>query len=97
MPKGYWIAHIDVTDAEPYKGYIPLSTAAIQAFGGKPLVRGGANELKEGSAGGRHVVVEFPSYEQAKACYESEQYQEALKIRAANAVSQFVIVEGHDG
>lgn len=97
MPKGYWIAHIDVTDAEAYKGYVPLSTATLQAFGGKPLVRGGANEIKEGQAGPRHVVVEFPSYEQALAAYNSGQYQEALKIRTANAISQFIIVEGHDG
>ena len=94
MPKGYWIAHIDVTDAENYLQYMALSTAAIRAFGGIPIVRGGPAEVMEGAMRGRHIVVEFPSIEIARECYQSEQYQEAKALRNAYADSDLVIVEG---
>ena len=94
MAKGYWIAHIDVTDAENYPQYMALSTAAIQAFGGTPIVRGGPAEVMEGAIRGRNIVIEFPSIEKARECYESEQYQKARALRNAYADSDLVIVEG---
>ena len=35
MVKGYVIANVDVTDPEKYADYRPLSTKAMEAFGGK--------------------------------------------------------------
>jgi uncharacterized protein (DUF1330 family) len=96
MAKGYWIVHVDVTDAEAYKTYVPLSSAAVAAHGGRFLVRGGQGHTVEGDLGARHVVVEFPSLEAAQAAYRSPEYAKALPIRQANAVSNVVIVEGVD-
>lgn len=95
MPKGYWIAHITVKDAEAYKEYIALDTPVVAEYGGTFLVRGGQNETPEGAMLDRHVVIEFPDYETARACYHSDAYQKAAAIRRATADSQIVIVEGH--
>ncbi|NRA99248.1 MAG: DUF1330 domain-containing protein [Rhodobacteraceae bacterium] len=94
MPKGYWIAHITVTDPESYPEYVARDTPIIEGMGGTFIVRGGTAELREGSTQQRHVVVEFPSFEMAKAAYESEEYQEVAKIRYAAAESTFILVEG---
>ena len=94
MPKGYWIAHITVTDPEAYKDYVRLDTPVVERFGGRFLVRGGQATVPESAMYERHVVVEFPDYATARACYDSPDYQQAAKIRQASAQSQIVIVEG---
>ena len=94
MPKGYWIAHIDVTDMEAYKAYIPLSTAAIAAHGGRFLARGGEATHVEGQLRARHAVIEFPSYADALSCYHSDAYAEARAIRQSASLAEVVVVEG---
>lgn len=94
MPKGYWIAHITVTNPEAYAEYIRLDTPLVDRFGGRFIVRGGRSEVPEAAMKERHVVVEFPDYDTALACYRSEDYQRAAAIRRANAQSEIVIVEG---
>ena len=39
--KGYWIAHVDVTDPEGYKPYQAANATAFGKFGARFLVRGG--------------------------------------------------------
>lgn len=92
--KGYWIAVVDVADAENYARYVAATRPAFEAYGAKPVVRAGRFEDPEGTAGNRHVVVEFESYEQAIACYRSPEYQAALRLREAYSSGRFVIVEG---
>ena len=55
MAKGYWIAHIEVTDLESFKEYISVSTKAVTDYGGRFLVRGGQAENPEGALRPRHV------------------------------------------
>jgi uncharacterized protein (DUF1330 family) len=97
MLKGYWIAHVDVTEPEGYKAYMAADMAPIGAFGGRFLVRGGKNEKPEGTLRSRSVVIEFPSYEQALACYKSPGYQAAAAHRKGRAEFDFIIIEGYDG
>lgn len=94
--KGYWIAHVDVTDPEGYKAYIAANAVPFSKFGGRFLVRGGAREMVEGSVRARTVVLEFPSYEAALACYRSSAYQEAAALRQGKAELDLFIIEGHD-
>ena len=54
-------------------------------------------EPVEGSSRKRNVVIEFPDYATAMACYRSPEYQENMKIRQAHAVSDLIIIEGYDG
>ena len=98
MAKGYWIAHVDVTDPEAYKGYVAANAAAFSAFGASFLVRAGAQEAPEGGLGGRrHVVIEFKDHATALACYHSPEYAAAKALRANASVGDLVIVEGYDG
>ncbi len=94
MPKGYIIGHITVSDAEAYQEYIVRASPIIAAFGGMPIVRGGASEEVEGGPFGRHVIFEFPDYASAKALYNSPEYQEVAQIRRENSNSMIVLVEG---
>ena len=96
MPKGYIIGHITVTDPEAYKEYVARDTPILKALGARFIVRGGDSETPEGQAHGRHVVIEFDSYDAAKAAYHDPEYQEVLKIRQRTAESMIVLVEGHD-
>ena len=94
MPKGYLIGHITVTDAEGYPEYVRRDTPILEAHGAKFLVRGGQQEVFEGAAGARTVVMEFESYEAAKAAYEDPEYQEVAEIRRRCADSTILLVEG---
>ena len=96
--KGYWIAHVEVTNPERYKDYIAANAAPLKKFGARFLVRNGESTAPEGKLGPRrHVVIEFESYAKAKACYESPEYQAAIRIREAASVGDVVIIEGYDG
>lgn len=97
MAKGYWIARVDVTDAEVYKGYVAANAGPLREYGGRFLVRGGAFENPEGGSRSRNVVIEFPSYEAALACFKSPGYQAALAIRAPVSTADIVVVQGYDG
>ena len=95
--KGYWLVHIDVTDPEGYKPYQDAASAAFSVFGARYLVRGGRSKLMEGKQRSRCVVVEFPGYETALACYRSPEYRKAIDLRAGKATFDMVVIEGFDG
>lgn len=97
MAKGYWIGRVDVHDAEAYKAYIAANAGPFRAYGARFLVRAGVYECREGTARSRNVVIEFPSYEAARACYDSADYRAAFAHRATAATCDLVIVEGYDG
>ncbi len=93
--KGYWIAHVDITNPERYKDYVAANAAPLKKYGARFVVRNGESQVPKGQLGGRrHVVIEFDSYEQALACYESAEYQEAKARREGAGEAQIIIVEG---
>jgi uncharacterized protein (DUF1330 family) len=92
--KGYWMAMVDVTDPEDYPKYIAANKAAFDKYGAKFLVRGGQGQVFEGPAASRLVVIEFESYQTALDCYNSPEYQAALKLRQAYSNAHFAVVEG---
>src|SRR6266851_3750609 len=94
--KGYWIAHVEVTEPEGYKAYMAADMAAFGKFGGRFLVRGGQREVVEGKVRGRTVVLEFPSYRVALDCYRSPEYQAAAALRKGRAEFDLFIIEGCD-
>ncbi len=94
MPKGYWIIHVDVTDADNYPKYLAQDALAFEKYDAKFHVRGGRCEGPEGSIRSRHVVIEFESFDQAMECYNSPEYQKAVPLRQAYSNSDVVIVEG---
>jgi len=97
MAKGYWIGRIDVRNEEGYKPYAAANPAIFRKFGGRFVVRGGKFEAPEGEARSRNVVIEFPDYAAALACYRSPEYQANIKLRQPNSVADIIIIEGYDG
>ena len=97
MP-AYWVARAKVNDAKEYKRYTDLVPGIIQKFGGNVMARGGRfTSLEEPQKFERHIVIEFPSFEDAVACHQSTEYQEARKYRL-NGVgeNELIIVDGDD-
>jgi uncharacterized protein (DUF1330 family) len=97
MAKAYWIGHVEVNNEDGYKPYAAANPGIFKKFGAKFVVRGGKYEGVEGQSRSRNVVIEFPDYATAVACYNSPEYQANLKIRQANAITDLIIVEGYDG
>jgi len=97
MAKGYWIARVDVHNEEGYKAYAAANQAIFKKFGARYVVRAGKSESVEGAKRSRNVVIEFPDYATAQACYRSPEYQANIKVREPHASVDLVIVEGYDG
>ena len=94
MPKGYWIARVDVRDTERYKDYVAAAKPAFEKYGANFIARGGAFARLEGDVRARNVVIEFPSLQAAVDCYNSPEYQIAAAIRQEVADAEMVVVEG---
>ena len=96
MPKGYWIARVDVSDPEAYGAYLAANAKAFSKYGAKFLVRDGKFEALEGTHRSRNVVLEFADYETALACYRSAEYGEAMALRTNVAASDLIVIEGYE-
>lgn len=94
MPKGYSIVRVDITDPDAYARYAKVATEAIRKHGGRLLARGGRFEAVEGAARARNVIIEFDSFEAARAFYFSSDYQDAKALREGAAIVEYVLVEG---
>ncbi len=94
MPKAYWIARVDVHDAETYKKYVETGKPAFERYNAKFLARSGRTEVLEGASRPRNVVIEFASMEDALACYNSPEYTAARAIRQPVSEGEWVLVEG---
>jgi uncharacterized protein (DUF1330 family) len=95
--KGYWIAHVNVTNPERYKDYVAANAAPLARYGARFLVRNGQSQVTGQLEGRRHVVIEFDSYEAARACHDSPEYQAAARIRDEASTGDLVIIEGYEG
>ena len=95
MP-GYVIADVEVTNPELFEEYRKLVPATVEAFGGKYIVRGWFTpEVAEGDwTPSRTVIIEFESFEQAKAWHSSEMYAGPKQMRIDSTNSSVIIVEG---
>jgi uncharacterized protein (DUF1330 family) len=95
----YWLARARVDDPDQYRKYADQVPGILAQYGARVLARGGRSEVLEGPAGfTRFVVIEFPSLEQAKACFDSADYQAAARFRReGGGVVEVVIVEGVPG
>jgi uncharacterized protein (DUF1330 family) len=98
MPVAYVIVDMKITDPEQYKQYMAAAPAAVKAFGGEYVIRGGRFEALEGAwQPTRMAMLKFPSYEQARAWYDSEQYRAArAKRTGTTAYFNMILVEGVD-
>lgn len=97
-PKGYVIGMISVTDMDAYKPYMAQTAALVAEYGGRYLVRGAEQDLKENTPPhDRLVVIEFDSHDQANAFYHDDRYAEVRKIRQANSDGFIFTIGGYAG
>ena len=95
MKKGYWVvAYRAVRDESVLKEYGKLAIPAIEAGGGRALIRTSEIHPRESGMNQRLVVMEFESLEKAIATYNSAAYQEALRVLGSGAERDVRIVEG---
>jgi len=96
--KGYIVAEVKVHDADAMARYRLMSQAAVEQYGGRFLVRGGAAEILEGkwTPPQRMVVVEFDTVDQAKRFYDSAEYQAAREVRENAAEMNMLVIAGVD-
>jgi len=97
VAKAYWIGRVDVHNDEGYKPYMAANAAIFKKWGGRFVVRGGRFTPVEGQSRSRNVVIEFPDYDTALACYRSPEYQQNIKVRQPHSIADLIIIEGYDG
>jgi uncharacterized protein (DUF1330 family) len=94
MP-AYWIARAKINDPATYRKYTDRVPEILSRYGGKVLARGGRYQIMAGPEHfQRYVVIEFATFDQAVACFESPEYQEASVFRKAGGEVETVIVQG---
>lgn len=92
---GYIISNVEVFNNDAYGEYGKLAPDAIKKYGGEFLTRGGAAEVLEGGwQAHRVVLIRFESVDQAKAMYNSPEYQAAKEKREGAADFNMMVVEG---
>jgi len=97
MTKGYWIVRVDVSDPDTYARYVKANAEPFARHGARFLARGGKTEAVEGTARARNVIIEFPSYDAALACFHDAAYQAAKAIRDPVATAEILVIEGYTG
>src|SRR6266436_3460659 len=97
MP-AYWVARSRIIDPAEYKKYTDRIPAIFAKYGGRVLARGGRFQIMEGPEKfHRFVVVEFDTFEQGVACFQSPEYEEAAAFRRNGAGEvETIVVEGGD-
>ena len=91
----YVIVDVKITDPVEYEEYKKLTPAAIAAYDGKFIVRGGPVEVLEGEWDyGRIVLLEFDSVERAKEWWNSTEYAKAKSMRQRSSTTKMILVDG---
>ena len=94
MP-AYLIVNVQITDPDRYAEYIKVVPPTLAKFGGKYLARGGRSERIEGVyEPKRMVILQFDTFEQAKAWWASEDYRHPKSLRQSSSITDMILVEG---
>jgi len=91
MP-AYVIVDAEPTNPEGYREYQQQVPGTLEPYGGRFLVRGGELQALEGQPPARMVVLEFPSLEQARAWYQSAEYQGIVGLRHQHGRTGFMVL-----
>ncbi|MER8235431.1 DUF1330 domain-containing protein [Streptomyces sp. NPDC101490] len=78
--------------------YMERIQSTLDPFGGHFLVHGApAREVPEGSWPGACVIIAFPTYENARAWYDSEPYQALIPLRTRHMKGDVLLIDGVPG
>ena len=92
----YLVVDTNITNPELYERYKVIAKPLVEKYGGEYLARGGKLSVKEDTlwAPIRMVLVRFPSVQDAETFYQSDDYQDVLKISKQSADRTVIILEG---
>ena len=91
----YLVADMSITDPELFAEFAEAVPATVRQYGGRYLIRGGELEVAQGDwTPNRLVVIEFESMDQAKAWYDSPEYEGPKQTLARSSNSNFIFIEG---
>ncbi len=94
MP-AYMVVQATVTKPEQFTEYAQRMPALVEKYGGTYLVRGGEVESLEGDWGYQALIIsEWPSMDQARAMWHSDEYAELKKTRAGAADVTVLLADG---
>ncbi|HYU69936.1 MAG TPA: DUF1330 domain-containing protein [Burkholderiales bacterium] len=95
MAKAYWIVcYHSIKNPDALAAYAKIAAPALQAAGGRYLVRGNPAKVYEAGINQRTVVIEFDSVQKAIAAHDGAGYQESLKVLGDAVKRDMRIVEG---
>ena len=95
MAKAYWITtYRNISNPDALAAYAKLAGPAIEASGGRIVVRGMPSKVYEAGLNQRTVVIEFDSVARATAAHDSDGYKAALKALGNAAERDIRICEG---
>jgi uncharacterized protein (DUF1330 family) len=95
MAKAYWITtYRNISNPDALAAYAKLAGPAIEAGGGRIVVRGMPSKVYEAGLNQRTVVIEFDSVARATAAHDSDGYKAALKALGNAAERDIRICEG---
>lgn len=92
MP-GYWMIRSTVTNKDAFTDYAAIANPVLTKHGGRFISFGSRHETREGTDIPRNVIVEFPTYEDAVACYDDPDYQASLVHGQRAMTRELVIVD----
>jgi uncharacterized protein (DUF1330 family) len=92
----YIVGDIHITDPAAYQAHVPRALATIARFGGRVVAGGGSRvDLLEGCSPPEWIfIIEFPTADAARRWYQSDEYQEALKVRRSASHGRVILIEG---
>lgn len=93
MPKGYWVALVEMTDPLRYRQVMEIGVDAFDRLGGRVLVRG-TGTVKAGAPKTRVVIVEFDSFREAMERFDDPEFRAARDIFDQVSTYDFLIAEG---
>ena len=89
MPKAYWVvSYRTVKNPDALQAYAKLAGPAIEAAGGRFIVRGTPAKTMEAGLNQRTVVIEFDSLDKAAAAYDTPGYRQAIKALGTDNVER---------
>jgi uncharacterized protein (DUF1330 family) len=92
MAKAYWVVtYRAIKNQDAFAAYAKLAGPAVQASGGRFIVRGAPAKTYEAGMNQRVVIIEFDSLQKALAAHDTKEYGEALGNGAERDIR---IVEG---
>ena len=95
MAKAYWVVtYRAIKNQDAFAAYAKLAVPAVQASGGRFIVRGNPAKTYEAGMNQRVVVIEFDNLQKALAAHDTKEYGAALEALGNGAERDIRIVEG---